>query len=601
MRRLTTCLKALFVSVCHISLVETAGFYTSTPSDIHERYGTAVGVESICYTYVTTLLVTVEPEQVFSSANDECSSHTQVIITKDYANKSKGTGDPCENSSEPTSAIPSKGTGTPFQSSALYTPFISTGQPGQSSYNSIIASTLDIKHSDGSTPTIPITSEAAEGGSNSSPATPEQTGDDNLDSSNSVRSLRSSGYTPTPGSSTSTSPILSTGSISRTNSASRTRSLSSSTSIPIISSVSNTSVDSNLGSISITGDISSSIYLSDNVPISTIRSALGTTSVPTVDSILGTSSVLNDGPTLSPGLPSSTKSISSKGSVLSATSASNAESVLSSESISTIDSILNTISISNSGPISSPDSILSTGSISGIDPNSNPNSISTIMIGSSAGSVSSASASYGSSIGPISSPVISQLPGPSTSSTRTTATAPVSSLVILSVEIQAFETENITRRGIAYQWPELEGRQEDSPDTPDPDLSSGFVGNTSLQNPDNCTDANLYIQSRGQLRTSGRPLSVNLGVDYINIVDFPGGSIATLFTVINGILVWENVAFVNGTARFCQSANGTVFALFTQVVPPFDCTIVNLVVYTGELNTDNEVLISSCIANIKFQ
>lgn len=153
--------------------------------------------------------------------------------------------------------------------------------------------------------------------------------------------------------------------------------------------------------------------------------------------------------------------------------------------------------------------------------------------------------------------------------------------------------ENRTRRDIAdlgYQWSQLEGRQEDSPGTPDPVSSSGFVGNTTVQNPDNCTNANLYVQSGGQLRTSGKPLSVNLGVDYINIVDFVGGSIMTLFTVIDGTLVWDNAAFVNGTARFCQAGNGTVFALFTQESTPFDCTLVDLVVYTGELKLDSIIL-----------
>ncbi len=57
-----------------------------------------------------------------------------------------------------------------------------------------------------------------------------------------------------------------------------------------------------------------------------------------------------------------------------------------------------------------------------------------------------------------------------------------------------------------------------------------------------------------------------------------------------GKLVWDNAAFVNGTARFCQMGNGTVFALFTQESIPFDCTLVNLVVYTGELKIGSIII-----------
>lgn len=41
----------------------------------------------------------------------------------------------------------------------------------------------------------------------------------------------------------------------------------------------------------------------------------------------------------------------------------------------------------------------------------------------------------------------------------------------------------------------------------------------------------------------GETLSVNPGVDYINIADFPEGSIVTQFDVINGTLVWESSLF----------------------------------------------------------
>lgn len=251
---------------------------------------------------------------------------------------------------------------------------------------------------------------------------------------------------------------------------------------------------------------------------------------------------------------------------------------------SSVGSVPNTSFTSNDRPATSQVSTLSTEPFSSVGSFSTPRSASSSPSVSISTSISSAI--YSSDVSPISSPVISQLSSPSASPSRTTMTTPISSMVILSVELQALAAENGTKRGLnspELWWAQLEGRQEVSPDMPDPDLSSGFVGNRTFHNPDNCTEASLYVQSRGRLQGSGRSLSVNPGVDYINIVDFVGGSISTLFSVLNGMLVWDNAAFYDGTARFCQEANGTVFALFTQESTPFNCTLVNLVVYTGEL------------------
>ncbi len=180
------------------------------------------------------------------------------------------------------------------------------------------------------------------------------------------------------------------------------------------------------------------------------------------------------------------------------------------------------------------------------------------------------------------SPEISPQPIPSAPSPSTTA--PISSVVLLSVELEAEAAAgNITGRGLTGHkegQPRLGRRQSDFPGTPDPGMSSGFIGNNTIYNPGNCTEANLFVQGGGQLRTSGRPLSVDPGVDYINVADFPGGSITTRFTVVCGILVWDNAAFYNGTAAYCQVAEGTVYATFSQTGAPFNCTPVNLVVYT---------------------
>lgn len=74
MRRLATILTALLFYDYHIQPVKAAGLDSGNVADIHGRYGTAVGVQSICYTYVTTLLVTVEPNQETISRNDGCTS-----------------------------------------------------------------------------------------------------------------------------------------------------------------------------------------------------------------------------------------------------------------------------------------------------------------------------------------------------------------------------------------------------------------------------------------------------------------------------------------------------------------------------------------------
>lgn len=76
MRRLATILTALFFHGYHIRPVKAASLDSGNVADIHGRYGTAVGVQSICYTYVTTFLVTVEPDQETTSRNDECTSYS---------------------------------------------------------------------------------------------------------------------------------------------------------------------------------------------------------------------------------------------------------------------------------------------------------------------------------------------------------------------------------------------------------------------------------------------------------------------------------------------------------------------------------------------
>ncbi|RYP74775.1 hypothetical protein DL770_007539 [Monosporascus sp. CRB-9-2] len=167
-----------------------------------------------------------------------------------------------------------------------------------------------------------------------------------------------------------------------------------------------------------------------------------------------------------------------------------------------------------------------------------------------------------SNASPITSTQITPLDGTSASLPKTTTSA--LSMVLLSVQLKAANATSPVKP--RRRWPDVSlwARQDELLDTPDPARSSGFVGNSTIQNPENCTEAELYVQSAGRLQPVAETvLSVDPGVDYINLSDYPGGSISSLFMVVDGVLVWENAAFYEGAAGFCQVSNGTVCASFT--------------------------------------
>jgi hypothetical protein len=98
------------------------------------------------------------------------------------------------------------------------------------------------------------------------------------------------------------------------------------------------------------------------------------------------------------------------------------------------------------------------------------------------------------------------------SSKRATAT-PGITIVILSVELAAQQVPDGNRKRGLYLWAR--------------DEASGFVGDENYYNPDSCTDATRFHQGNGQLISRKRPISVDPGVDFINISDYPVGSIST--------------------------------------------------------------------------
>ena len=156
----------------------------------------------------------------------------------------------------------------------------------------------------------------------------------------------------------------------------------------------------------------------------------------------------------------------------------------------------------------------------------------------------------------------------STSTTSSRASSSTISTVLLSIEFSAEANNGTLARRSSY-W-----KRDDT---------SGFVGDENYQNPDTCSSATLFRQGNGQLVSRQRPLSVDPGVDYINLSDYPGGSISTTFAVIGRVLFWNNTAFYGGSARFCQLQSGAVYGLFTENPGPDNCTFINLVVYTGGL------------------
>lgn len=155
--------------------------------------------------------------------------------------------------------------------------------------------------------------------------------------------------------------------------------------------------------------------------------------------------------------------------------------------------------------------------------------------------------------------------------TPSTASSSTISTVLLSVELSTEEAGKDTLDQRYLHWKR--------------DETSGFVGDETYQNPDTCSNATLFKQSNGQLLSRQRPLSVDPGVEYINLSDYPGGSISTTFSVVGRILVWNNTAFYGGAVRFCQLQSGAVYGLFTENPGPENCTLINLVVYTGKMRS----------------
>lgn len=97
-------------------------------------------------------------------------------------------------------------------------------------------------------------------------------------------------------------------------------------------------------------------------------------------------------------------------------------------------------------------------------------------------------------------------------SSRSTLSASSISTVILGVE---FQITNTTRKR------DMRLSKRDDP--------SNFVGNETISNPSNCSEASVYRQSAGELvaRTGIKSLSVDPGIPYISMANYSGGIIST--------------------------------------------------------------------------
>jgi hypothetical protein len=113
-------------------------------------------------------------------------------------------------------------------------------------------------------------------------------------------------------------------------------------------------------------------------------------------------------------------------------------------------------------------------------------------------------------------------------------------------------------------------------------LSQRFVGNSTTGTTFDCSQANVFLQGDGRLVSFGRPLSAEPGARYVDINDFPTGTVTCSLDVVDGFLVWRNSTFYGGTAGFCQGTDGDVYATFTESGGPDGCTPVALAVYSGK-------------------
>ncbi len=127
-------------------------------------------------------------------------------------------------------------------------------------------------------------------------------------------------------------------------------------------------------------------------------------------------------------------------------------------------------------------------------------------------------------------------------------------------------------------------------------LSDGFVGDPSSGTSFDCSGAQVFTLDDGRLQSNGKLLSVDPGVEYVDINSVLGGKISSGFDSEDGLLTWRNTEFSGGIAGFCKAMDGHIYATFTNSGGPAGCITVYLTVYHGK--SRNSMLQSSCLRDI---
>ncbi|TGJ80720.1 hypothetical protein E0Z10_g8040 [Xylaria hypoxylon] len=124
-------------------------------------------------------------------------------------------------------------------------------------------------------------------------------------------------------------------------------------------------------------------------------------------------------------------------------------------------------------------------------------------------------------------------------------------------------------------------------------LSDGFIGDPLAGTTFNCSKAQVFNLGNGRLQSDDKVLGVNTGVKYTALNDLPEGGITSGFDSVAGFLVWQDPSFYNGTASYCKTANGDVYATFVESGGPAGCVTVYVTAYYAERCIDGVVVTMS--------
>ncbi len=131
--------------------------------------------------------------------------------------------------------------------------------------------------------------------------------------------------------------------------------------------------------------------------------------------------------------------------------------------------------------------------------------------------------------------------------------------------LQVTPLDQLTKRGMS-----IRGMSRRQTDTDQPFIST--LGMPA----DNCQQSAIFMLTGGRLLDgTGRLYSTDsTTIDLFNATT-EIHSVSNVFSISGGALAWTNPAFPAGSAQFCRSSTGLVYAVFDANVPT-DCTPVQL-------------------------